>query len=42
MRGSSDPTSGARILQPKGGGTRAEFTGFGKDCAGEAGESECG
>ncbi len=42
MRGFSDPTSSARILQPKGGGVRAEFTRFGKDSAGEAREFECG
>ena len=42
MYGFTDPTSSARVLRPKGGGARAEFTGFGKDSAGEAGESECG
>ena len=38
----TDPTSSARVLHPKGGGARAELTGFGKDSAREAGESECG
>ena len=42
MGGFSDPTSSARVLQPEGGGAGAEFTGFGKDSAGKAGESECG
>ena len=42
MFASTDPTSSERFLQSKGGGAGAELTGFGKDSAGEARESECG